>query len=363
MTGRQPLKSGDRLRFDVEEFEVSVMRPGAWPTRMADVAATQVAGPEAIAEIIRALDEQVPGGAVGASVPTPRSVPVTPPEPPPGPVIQLPRTGSRSMPVLVPPPPLTGPHPVIPPREAAPSPPPPVAAPSAPPAPPEPPPAAPPPRAAPLPPTAPLPAVAAFPPVPSPPPPPARVSDSESQKRPGAWADTLALQAKGNKRTHYIPPADIKQMIDKLVAPTAADPAMDDPYLEVVSGGRVGAKMAMPTSRSRAREWAVGSDRERDIVFFDDGVSGLHARIVNDGRRWKVIDQMSANGTFVNGKRSSLSYLAPGDRIVFGRTECIFHLPGSFARASGPNTLRRIGWAVAAISALALVFIAYRLLS
>jgi pSer/pThr/pTyr-binding forkhead associated (FHA) protein len=33
---------------------------------------------------------------------------------------------------------------------------------------------------------------------------------------------------------------------------------------------------------------------------------------------------MSANGTYVNGKRSNVSYLTAGDRVRFGPVECIF---------------------------------------
>ncbi len=65
----------------------------------------------------------------------------------------------------------------------------------------------------------------------------------------------------------------------------------------------------------------------------DSGVSALHAKIVNEGERWKVLDQMSANGTFVNGKRANVSYLSSGDRVRFGPVECVFHTDGSSARA------------------------------
>ena len=68
------------------------------------------------------------------------------------------------------------------------------------------------------------------------------------------------------------------------------------------------------------------------MQFQDSGVSALHAKIVNEGERWKVLDQMSANGTYVNGKRSNVSYLTSGDRVRFGPVECIFQ--GSRAAAA-----------------------------
>jgi pSer/pThr/pTyr-binding forkhead associated (FHA) protein len=84
---------------------------------------------------------------------------------------------------------------------------------------------------------------------------------------------------------------------------------------------------------SDKQAWTVGSEGEREILIERVGVSALHAKIVNEGKRWKVIDQLSANGTFVNGKRCNVSYLTSGDRIAFGSVECIFHLPtGSAAQ-------------------------------
>jgi pSer/pThr/pTyr-binding forkhead associated (FHA) protein len=81
-------------------------------------------------------------------------------------------------------------------------------------------------------------------------------------------------------------------------------------------------------------EWSVGSDEGREIRINRDGVSGLHAKIVNAGKVWKVVDQVSGNGTFVNGKRVNVSYLQSGDRIAFGPAECLFQAPGGKPRAS-----------------------------
>ena len=45
----------------------------------------------------------------------------------------------------------------------------------------------------------------------------------------------------------------------------------------------------------------LGSELQRDIVLTDGCVSSFHAKIVNEGARWKVIDQMSANGLMLLG--------------------------------------------------------------
>ncbi|MDL1967297.1 MAG: FHA domain-containing protein [Deltaproteobacteria bacterium] len=45
-------------------------------------------------------------------------------------------------------------------------------------------------------------------------------------------------------------------------------------------------------------------------------VSRRHAQIVREGNRFKLIDQ-SANGTFVNGKKTKEAYLKDGDVLIF----------------------------------------------
>jgi pSer/pThr/pTyr-binding forkhead associated (FHA) protein len=150
------------------------------------------------------------------------------------------------------------------------------------------------------------------------------VVDAESSGlfRPGAWADPDAM-GDGASKTKFIDPAQLKQMMNN--APQAAVTAtLDGPHLQVVSGNRAGLNIKLTVGESGVKEWTVGSQADREVQFQDSGVSALHAKIVNEGERWKVLDQMSANGTFVNGKRSNVSYLTAGDRVRFGPVECIF---------------------------------------
>ncbi len=151
------------------------------------------------------------------------------------------------------------------------------------------------------------------------------VVDAESSgiyNRPGAWADPDAMGDGANK-TKFIDPAQLKQMMNN--APQAAVTAtVDGPHLQVVSGNRAGLNIKLTVGESGVKEWTVGSQADREVQFQDSGVSALHAKIVNEGERWKVLDQMSANGTFVNGKRSNVSYLTAGDRVRFGPVECVF---------------------------------------
>lgn len=150
-------------------------------------------------------------------------------------------------------------------------------------------------------------------------------------KRPGAWADPEAMGDGGANNTRFIDPAQMKQMVNN--SPIVANPsAVDGPHLQVVSGSRSGLNIRLAVGDSGNAEWTIGSQIDREVQFQDSGVSALHAKIVNEGERWKVLDQMSANGTFVNGKRANVSYLASGDRVRFGPVECVFHVDGSSVR-------------------------------
>jgi hypothetical protein len=164
-------------------------------------------------------------------------------------------------------------------------------------------------------------------------------------KRPGSWADTAAMR-EGANRTKYIAPGEIKLMMDAAPAPlaaSAADSAIDAPHLQILSGSRASLIVTLPARPTGPQEWSVGSHGDREVVLPDGGVSALHAKLVNDGQHWKVIDQLSANGTFVNGKRSTVSYLSAGDRLGFGPVECVFQLPGPDSASGGVRGGRAAG--------------------
>ena len=144
-------------------------------------------------------------------------------------------------------------------------------------------------------------------------------------KRPGAWADPDNAAADAANKTRFIDPAQMKQMMDQPKSGPISMTAVDGPHLQVVSGSRAGLSIKLMVGDSGMKEWNIGSQTDREVQFQDSGVSSLHAKIVNEGARWKVLDQMSANGTFVNGKRSNMSYLTSGDRLRFGPVECVFH--------------------------------------
>jgi pSer/pThr/pTyr-binding forkhead associated (FHA) protein len=152
--------------------------------------------------------------------------------------------------------------------------------------------------------------------------------DAPGNTRSGpAWINP-DKHAPGGPKTEFIDAAKLKEMVQTpaMSAPDTAPAKVDAPTLSVTSGSKAGMRIAL-RSNAKHGEWTLGSDSDRDIIFNDEGVSGVHAKITFDGQRWRLSDQMSANGTYVNGKRSNMSYLGDGDRLRLGPVECLFQVP------------------------------------
>jgi hypothetical protein len=62
----------------------------------------------------------------------------------------------------------------------------------------------------------------------------------------------------------------------------------------------------------------VGRDKGCDVIVDDVSVSRKHARIERWGSNWAVVDQRSANGTFLDGQRIAEKVLQSGQELRFG---------------------------------------------
>jgi pSer/pThr/pTyr-binding forkhead associated (FHA) protein len=62
----------------------------------------------------------------------------------------------------------------------------------------------------------------------------------------------------------------------------------------------------------------LGRGTEADIRLDDHRISRDHAILVGHGRRLRLLDNRSANGTFVNGRRIVATTIDPGDVIELG---------------------------------------------
>jgi pSer/pThr/pTyr-binding forkhead associated (FHA) protein len=82
----------------------------------------------------------------------------------------------------------------------------------------------------------------------------------------------------------------------------------------------------------------VGRDADCDVVLSSRSVSRKHAILERRGDAWVVRDLGSANGLFVEGKRTSEASIASGTSLRFGDVEAAFDA-GSTARSSSAERL------------------------
>ncbi|MFN4262904.1 MAG: FHA domain-containing protein [Thioalkalivibrionaceae bacterium] len=66
---------------------------------------------------------------------------------------------------------------------------------------------------------------------------------------------------------------------------------------------------------------------DADVVLDAEGVSFLHAMLVRHDSEWQIIDALSTNGLFVNGRRVSETNLSDGDQIQLGSVTLKFVAP------------------------------------
>jgi pSer/pThr/pTyr-binding forkhead associated (FHA) protein len=146
-------------------------------------------------------------------------------------------------------------------------------------------------------------------------------------------------------------------------APTTV---VHEPHLEIMSGSLAQCIIKLIAEPSGHTQWTIGSQLDCDIVFTDSGVSNLHARLVNEGTTWTVIDQMSVHGTWVNGRRGHRFDLSSGTVVRFGPVQCTFRTTAAqlakeqeTTSKRPPNIFRTIG--ITLIAALTLLLLAYAL--
>jgi pSer/pThr/pTyr-binding forkhead associated (FHA) protein len=62
----------------------------------------------------------------------------------------------------------------------------------------------------------------------------------------------------------------------------------------------------------------LGRGAGADVRFDEHRVSRDHAILVRHGRYWRLLDNRSANGTFVNDRRIVATTISSGDAISLG---------------------------------------------
>ncbi len=303
-SGKHQLSDGDEVAFDVNKFVLEVQS-------QPDADATVIRPVDPGATVLRPIIEETPSAEEPVAVEPPVSEPPVPeppvPEPPAEPVAATP---AAEAPPAEPP----APEPVVEPT-------------------PEP---------------VPEPVVAQ---------PPAEPAKPKAVK-PGSWADP---NEKNASSTQFFSPADLAAMRGGSVAEKVES---EVPYLQVSSGAAAGSVIQL-IAEGATKEWSIGCDESRDIVFKDQGVSEFHTLLVHESGRWKLVDQMSTNGTFINDSKTITGYLNSGDKIRIGTVTCSFVLPGAVTTKGGSagSSGKSVWISVAAfVGVLAVLFGAYFLL-
>lgn len=106
------------------------------------------------------------------------------------------------------------------------------------------------------------------------------------------------------------------------------DVAHDTPVM-ICLNGKMKGKVFKFNTREKLTKWEIGRSAECDIQVDEASVSTNHAQLIHEGKRWKLVDLMSANGTFVNGNKGLTSYLSSGDKVKFGQVDFMFKVGGA----------------------------------
>ncbi|HEV3046604.1 MAG TPA: FHA domain-containing protein [Solirubrobacteraceae bacterium] len=100
----------------------------------------------------------------------------------------------------------------------------------------------------------------------------------------------------------------------------ASEPAQPGRYLEIQGPDQT---LLLPLGESPLH---VGRGLAADLRLDDSSVSRRHAILVPRPAGARILDDRSANGTFVNGRRVQQADLQGGDVIVLGRVVLRFIL-------------------------------------
>jgi len=124
----------------------------------------------------------------------------------------------------------------------------------------------------------------------------------------------------GPQGTQVFEVNDVNRMIAKEIVESQPE-ASDTPALIGVSSDVIGQQFILNQSKIE-----VGRRPNSDIILTEASVSSMHAQIISDNERWKVLNLLSSNGTFVNGEKIVEKYLNIGDIVAFAGSEFVFAL-------------------------------------
>ena len=121
----------------------------------------------------------------------------------------------------------------------------------------------------------------------------------------------LVKDEPGSETTMSYTPEDAEEG----AALTLEELGTEGPALVVRSGGGRAGEHFVP----QGERTTIGRSPDCDVFLDDVTVSRKHAVFTRDGERWRLDDQGSLNGTFVNRERVDAAVLSDGDEIQIGK--------------------------------------------
>jgi hypothetical protein len=129
-----------------------------------------------------------------------------------------------------------------------------------------------------------------------------------------ARCGSLLVKEQPGDATQTFTPDEIEE------AARADEVGLEGPALVVRSGGG----RAGETFRPAGERTMIGRSPDCDVFLDDVTVSRKHALLVREGRSFRIEDQGSLNGTFVNRKRIESSPIENGDELQIGKYRLTF---------------------------------------
>ena len=160
-------------------------------------------------------------------------------------------------------------------------------------------------------------------------------------------------RAAGPQGTRLFSADELSQLREQA---NSADEAISDrasvqePMLEGVGEGNQGRRY-----RVRPGRQTIGRRTDNDIVIDEPSVSASHAWIMNQQGHYVIMNTLSTNGTFVNGKRVHESELNHGDRIRLGSAEFVFLTSDKNLAGGNHRMLLGLGLGLLVLAAVAAV--------
>jgi pSer/pThr/pTyr-binding forkhead associated (FHA) protein len=156
-------------------------------------------------------------------------------------------------------------------------------------------------------------------PQPAEPEPPAKIAaqaEASSVDLPGSWVDEPA-----GEFTRIL---SLEDAAAEAGAEMNVECASDLPHL-IISTESVSWVMELdPATGDEVDVWEIGRAESCQIVIADDSISSTHCQLIHQNGRWRLVNLVSTNGIYVNGKKSLKAYLADGDQIKLGMATLIF---------------------------------------